>query len=407
MYWEELGTTMAYKKKVLIAYGGMVVGGSTTALLSMLKEWDYNKYDIDLILYDRGFPFEKDIPHQVHILNGRKSFGNNKIGKGIRYAFSPYWIKKKLYSIKYKDSRAGLYAIGQFKAARISSKLKKKYDIAIGYLEGWSDEFVAYNVQAAQKIMWIHLDFANVEYINRELTEKYLSKADKIVCVSTECLKNFNALFPNLSTRSVYLPNINSSEYIKEKSLEILDDDNLKHVKNCRKFKIISVCRLSIYHKGIDRMIWAAAAMKKSGLIFEWYVLGDGFERKKIEDIIRDNDVKDCFFLFGAKMNPYPFIKEADVFCLPSRYEGKPIVITETMMLGIPPVVTEYASAKEQIENHVEGIIVPNADDTIKGALESVYNNVELLEFLKKQLNMREYSNKGDVEKVYGLFNDD
>ena len=200
MYREELGTTMAYKKKVLIAYGGMVVGGSTTALLSMLKEWDYNKYDIDLILYDRGFPFEKDIPHQVHILNGRKSFGNNKIGKGIRYAFSPYWIKKKLYSIKYKDSRAGLYAIGQFKAARISSKLKKKYDIAIGYLEGWSDEFVAYNVQAAQKIMWIHLDFANVEYINRELTEKYLSKADKIVCVSTECLKNFNALFPNLST---------------------------------------------------------------------------------------------------------------------------------------------------------------------------------------------------------------
>ena len=126
MYREELGTTMAYKKKVLIAYGGMVVGGSTTALLSMLKEWDYNKYDIDLILYDRGFPFEKDIPHQVHILNGRKSFGNNKIGKGIRYAFSPYWIKKKLYSIKYKDSRAGLYAIGQFKAARISSKLKKK-----------------------------------------------------------------------------------------------------------------------------------------------------------------------------------------------------------------------------------------------------------------------------------------
>lgn len=134
---------------------------------------------------------------------------------------------------------------------------KKKYDIAIGYLEGWSDEFVAYNVQAAQKICG-SFRFCNVQYINRILTEKYLSKADKIVCVSTECLKNFNTLFPNLSTKSVYLPNINSSEYIKEKSLETLDDDNLKHVKNCRKFKIISVCRLSIYHKGIDRMIWAA-----------------------------------------------------------------------------------------------------------------------------------------------------
>ena len=36
------------KKKVLIAYGGMVVGGSTTALLSMLKEWNFEKYDVDI-----------------------------------------------------------------------------------------------------------------------------------------------------------------------------------------------------------------------------------------------------------------------------------------------------------------------------------------------------------------------
>lgn len=395
---------MTYKKRVLIAYGGMVVGGSTTALLSMLKEWDYDNYDVDLVIYDRGFPFEKDIPHQVRIINGRKNLSDNQIKKGIQYAFSPYWIKKKWYTVKYKDSRAGLYAIGQFQVERISRKLKERYDIAIGYLEGWSDEFVAYNVQATQKIMWIHLDFANVQYINKSLTAKYLSKADKIVCVSTECLKNFNVLFPDLSSRSAYLPNINSSEYIKERSLENLDDDNLRRMKNCKKFKIISVCRLSIYHKGIDRMIWAASSMKKSGLIFEWYVLGDGFERSKIEDLIRDNNVEDCLFLFGAKMNPYPFIKQADVFCLPSRYEGKPIVITETMMLGVPPLVTEYASAKEQIENNVDGIIVPNSDDTIKSALERVYSNVEFLNSLKKELNSRDYSNKNDVEKVYDLF---
>ena len=200
------------KKKVLIAYGGMVVGGSTTALLSMLKEWNFEKYDVDLILYDRGFPFEKDIPNQVHILNGRRSMPNGymqRLKKGIQYVLSPYWIKKEWYALKYKDRRAGLYAIGQFKVKKLSCKLKEQYDIAMGYLEDWSDEFIAYNVEAAQKIMWIHLDFANVQYINKSLTERYLSKADKIVCVSVECLKNFNKLFPDLSSRSVYLPNIN------------------------------------------------------------------------------------------------------------------------------------------------------------------------------------------------------
>ena len=399
---------MMGKKKVLIAYGGMVVGGSTTALLSMLKEWDFEKYDVDLVLYDRGFPFEKDIPHQVRIIDGRKSMANGhmkKLKKGIHYALSPYWVKKKWYTLKYRDGRAGLYAIGQFKVKRLSRRLKERYDIAIGYLEDWSDEFVAYNVEAIQKIMWIHLDFANVQYINKPLTAKYLSEADKIVCVSEKCLENFNMLFPDLSWKSTYLPNINSEEYIKERSLEKIDDDDLRHMKNCKKFKIISVCRLSIYHKGIDRMIWAAAAMKKSGLIFEWYVLGDGFERLKIEEIIRDNNVEDCFFLLGAKMNPYPFIKQADVFCLPSRYEGKPIVVTETMMLGIPPIVTEYASAKEQIENNVDGIIVSNSDDTIAGVLENAYNNEEILKALKKQLRLRDYSNKKDIEKVYALFN--
>lgn len=393
------------KKKALIAYGGMVVGGSTTALLSMLKEWNFEEYDVDLILYDRGFPFEKDIPNQVHILNGRRITSGyiERLKKGLQYVLSPYWIKKEWYALKYKDRRAGLYAIGQFKVKKLSRRLKEQYDIAIGYLEDWSDEFIAYNVEAAQKIMWIHLDFANVQYINKPLTERYLSKADKIVCVSVECLKNFNKLFPDLSSRSVYLPNINSSEYIKEKSLEELNDNDLRHMKNCKKFKIISVCRLSIYHKGIDRMVWAAASMKKSGLIFEWYVLGDGFERLKIEEIIRDNDVEDCFFLLGAKMNPYPFIKQADVFCLPSRYEGKPIVITETMMLGIPPIVTEYASAKEQIENNIDGIIVQNSDDSIAGALEYVCKNEEILKALKTQLGAREYSNKEDIEKVYAL----
>ena len=94
------------KKKVLIAYGGMVVGGSTTALLSMLKEWNFEKYDVDLILYDRGFPFEKDIPNQVHILNGRRSMPNGymqRLKKGIqyRYEISSYKIDsdgKKIYS---------------------------------------------------------------------------------------------------------------------------------------------------------------------------------------------------------------------------------------------------------------------------------------------------------------------
>ena len=78
-------------------------------------------------------------------------------------------------------------------------------------------------------------------------------------------------------------------------------------------------------------------------------------------------------------------------------------MITETMMLGIPPIVTEYASAKEQIENNIDGIIVQNSDDSIAGALVYVCKNEEILKALKTQLGAREYSNKEDIEKVYAL----
>ena len=106
------------KKKVLIAYGGMVVGGSTTALLSMLKEWNFEKYDVDLILYDRGFPFEKDIPNQVHILNGRRSMPNGymeRLKKGIQYVLSPYWIKKECTHLNIKIEEQGCMQLGNLR----------------------------------------------------------------------------------------------------------------------------------------------------------------------------------------------------------------------------------------------------------------------------------------------------
>ena len=58
----------------------------------------------------------------------------------------------------------------------------------------------------------VRLDTEYISEWNIGLDIKILFKADKIVCVSVECLKNFNKLFPDLSSRSVYLPNINSSE---------------------------------------------------------------------------------------------------------------------------------------------------------------------------------------------------
>ena len=119
--------------------------------------------------------------------------------------------------------------------------------------------------------------------------------------------------------------------------------------------------------------------------------------------MIQSAGVEDCVIPIGKRMNPYPFIAAADIMCMPSRYEGKPITVTESMILGTPPVVTEYLSAHDQIEHGVEGFVMPNEDEAITDAVENCMKNSVLLQRMRKKLTEREYGNAdyvGIIEKM-------
>lgn len=391
------------KKKVLISYIGMLMGGSTTSLLSLLNELDNSLFEVDLALYDRDYPFEKYIPSYVNVLGRIKKYENkSKFGrfvKMLRYIMSGYWIKHFYYIIKYRCLYDGSYAKEEYKTYRNSEKNTNEYDVAIGFMEGWSDRYIS-TINAKKTIMWLHLDFKNVQHVNVNLMGTYLEKADTIVCVSEECRKNFISLFPKYENRTIYLPNILSQTYVKQRALEPVSDSDFKEIGQYKGIRIITACRLAIYHKGIDRMIYAASQLKQKGIEFRWYLLGEGSEKATIEKLIKEYDVEDYFILLGGKINPYPYIALADIFCMPSRYEGKPMAITEAMMLGVVPVVTAYASAKEQIENEITGIIVENNDIEIAKALKELCNNSSLITQIKKELYQRDFSNTNEISAI-------
>ena len=116
--------------------------------------------------------------------------------------------------------------------------------------------------------------------------------------------------------------------------------------------------------------------------------------------MIDDNGVNDCFKMIGNRLNPYCFVKECDVFCMPSRGEGKPIAITESMMLGVPPVVTEYLSAKEQIRDGYDGIVVANTDNAILDGIKRLFDDTALLNRLKRTLQGNDYGNEFMVKSI-------
>ena len=147
------------------------------------------------------------------------------------------------------------------------------------------------------------------------------------------------------------------------------------------------------------------SALKGLGYSFVWYVVGEGADRCTLQHMIDDNGVNDCFKLIGNRFNPYCFVKECDVFCMPSRWEGKPIAITESMMLGVPPVVTEYLSAKEQIKNGYDGIVVANTDNAILDGIKTVLNDTALLNRLKSTLQSNDYGNECMVKSIEEVIN--
>ena len=87
------------------------------------------------------------------------------------------------------------------------------------------------------------------------------------------------------------------------------------------------------------------------GYDIKWYIVGYGGEEEYLEKLIKDHNMTDKFILVGKKINPYPYIKKCDIYCQPSRYEGKAVTVREAQILGKPVVITNFPTARSQVHD--------------------------------------------------------
>lgn len=393
------------KKQILIAYNYMMIGGSTTSLLSLLNEIDYNKYDVDLIcLDDKGALYDM-IPKMVSNLYVALDTGKNA---RIKKMFNPRTVFFAIYSrvvakiLSYKYSYGGVKAqIMNRETARISKRLDKHYDIAIAFIETWATQYVAKYVKAEKKYAWYHLDYAGSKffpYLDRHTYDNF----DGIALVSQKCKSNFDRIFPQYSSKTVYIENILTDKYIHARAAQFEQEDIKKEPGV---LQLVTTCRIDFAHKGLDRAVRMLAKAIRStnptAFKVKWHIFGDGADLQELRRIIIDNNLLDVVILYGAKNNPLPWVAAADIFVLPSRYEGKPMAVTEAQMLGVPPLVTNYASASEQIENGVDGIIVENSEDGLFDGFVQVLQGKINVKDLQNNVRKRNYSNLKELRKVY------
>lgn len=386
------------KKNILIVYGTMSIGGSTTSLLSLLHCFDFSKYDVDLALANTNGELSYLLPKNLNILPGLMPQNLEQLKRHSLRAIITYFIAKVL-AINSKNSKNVIGQIMSYENVRLSRKTLKKYDIAISFLENYPLVYVANNVNACHKISWIHVDYKAAGFI-RLLDKECFSKFDNIVLVSNECKKSFDEEFPKLSNRSVVIENI----LLKDTIIK-LSEQKVNFKVSKKYLNIVTVCRISFSHKGLDRVIKAFKKLKDNQIdnCFKWYVIGNGIDFEIMKKMIAEYNLKDTIILLGEKKNPLPYVKLMDLFLLPSRYEGKPMAVTEAQMLDVPPLVTNYSSAAEQVNSGYDGMIVNNSDDAIFDAFCFLIKNIGVVDEWKKNLSKRRFDNASEINKIYSL----
>lgn len=380
------------KKKILIIYPEMIIGGTTTSLLSLLGALDRNKYEVDLQMQYAPGIFANLIPSHVHIL---------PLAMPLPHGFYK-WIKafslKSLYYYLKSKWRGGASASQYMEndIVKFCRKNPKEYDIAISFMERWSLYYLVKKTCAKKKISWIHVDYGAAKMFI-DIDMPFFKRVDKVVLVSKKCLQNFQSLAPDIADRSIMIENLLGSEIVQKKASYPLPEDIFNVFdKTEGKVKMISVCRIAFAHKGLDRGVKALAKLKGQGKIENliWFIIGDGPDLNNLKAMVDEFGLKDYIRVLGVYTNPLNIEAKCDIFFLPSRYEGKPMAVTEAQILGLVPVVTNYASASEQVHNLYDGLVMDNSDDGIYEGLEYMLNHLEdVLGKYKDNVANTDYSN--------------
>lgn len=375
-------------KKILMVAQTLGGGGTEVALVELINHLDTKKYEITLLLMDKDTSFIDRIKRKIKIkyLKFDDMFWHNlvsmntMVGKAIKKANINRSLK--IYDITLKH----IY----------SSVFNKKYDLAIDFYGygSFTTAIVADKVNASKKVTWLH--DAKMSWIKN--VEEYFDKYNKIFCVSKSVKVSFDKLYPQIDNKSEVFYNLIDKTNIIRKSTEFVPHNFKKN-----KFNIVSVGRLT-EQKGFDIALESAKILKNRGLNFQWFVVGEGRDRKKLEKKMRKLNLNNFFFFLGQKANPYPYIKNGNVFVLPSRHEGYGLAVLEARVLKKPVIVSNIPVYKEQIINNKNGLISElNAED-LSNKIMKLYYDSDLQEKIDLYLNEENIDFSKELCKLENLF---
>lgn len=323
-------------KKILFLIYNLDGGGAEKVLMKILEKINEDNFKIDLFLVKKeGFYlkfFQEKLSKKIKLITPYDNLSKNKLIS---------WIQYKIIHKKVKRSLKNPELFKKF--------IKDKYDTEIAFLEGMSSIYLS-KTECKNKIAWVHIDLEKHRLMTKEKEREMYKNYNKIVCVSNQSKSAFEKLYPEFSNRTQVVYNPIDREEIIEKSYE-----KIEKFKDGNKVTFIAIGRLH-EQKGFDILLKAYKLLKDEKLESNLVILGEGDEKEKLKKYIIENDLEKYIKLLGFKENPYPYLKQSDIFVSSSRYEGYPLVLCEAICLNKPIIATECTGTKEILEEGKYGL---------------------------------------------------
>ena len=354
-------------KKELILFMPFIGGGGVEKNLYIIADYlsrKIKKITICTVSRDKKIKFDKNIK----FLTPKYNVSNLKNIR-LKYLISLYELFK--YLLKNKNSM-----VISFQANIYCIILCKLLNIKIIVRSNSSPEG------------WYH------NWIKKIIYKKIISFADKVIVNSSEFKKQMKEKF-KIKVKCIYNP-LNFNEIVKKSKIKTQKSffDN--------SFNIINIGRMTEQKDQIT--ILKAINLLKNKIKLKLIIIGKGSEKINLINFIKKNKLEKIVKIMNYTENPYPYIKNANLFVLSSKYEGLPNVLLEAASLKKLIISTNCPTGPKEILNNGKGGIFFKIGDykdlskkifycfrnkkKLRHKIEYCYQNLDRFDFNK---NLEEY----------------
>ena len=395
-------------KRIFIMAHSMEIGGAERSLLGLLENIDTKEYQIDLFLLRHTGEFMNSIPKKINLLPKNKYYaslgvpiksviksGNLGIAFGRIYGkVAAKWTIKKLNIVG--DNNIQNEYSHKYTVKHLPIISEEEYDLAISFMS--PHYFVSEKVKAKKYIAWIHTDYSTFQ-VDRESELRMWNVYDYIASISDKVTESFLRTFPELRNKIILIPNI-IPQKLMERDSTVFDVE--EEMPNDGSVKLLSIGRFTP-PKNFDNIPDILKRIIDLGINVKWYLIGYGPDEELVRKKIKDSKMEKKVILLGKKANPYPYIRACDIYVQPSRYEGKCVSVIEAQILHKPVIITNYATSGSQLQDGIDGVIVPIENEECAKGIVKLINNENLRQKLIDNTKKQDYVGTDSVDIIYGL----